>query len=52
MDKKLPAQTPKQEIKIKKNSKAEVLKRAPDELIARAIHDTLVKQHENINDKT
>ena len=51
MSKKLPAESPKQEIKVKKNSKAEVLKRAPDELIARAIHDTLLKQHENIKDK-
>ena len=40
------ASTGKQEIKMKKSAKAEALKKAPDELIARAIHDTLVKQHE------
>ena len=44
-DKYLPAKTAKQEIRIKKNAKAEALKNAPDEVIARAIHDTLLKEH-------
>ncbi len=36
----------KQEIKVKSSPAAEALKRAPDEAIARAIHDALVKQKE------
>ena len=36
----------KAEIKIKKNPHAEAMKKAPDEIIARAIHDALVKEHE------
>ena len=36
----------KPEIKIKKNQKVEAFNRAPDELIARAIHDALVIEHE------
>jgi hypothetical protein len=40
------AEEPKKEIKIKKNQKAEALKRAPEEVIARAIHEALVKEHE------
>ena len=48
MDKKknLPATSGKKEIKVKKNPTAEAIKRAPDEVIARAIHDALVKDHE------
>ncbi len=37
---------PKKEIKINKNSKAEILKRAPEEVIANAIHEALLKEHE------
>lgn len=33
-------------IKVKSSLAAEALKRAPDEAIARAIHDALVKQKE------
>ena len=36
----------KQEIKVKNSSAADALKRAPDEVIARAIHDVLLKQKE------
>ncbi len=36
----------KAEIKIKENPHAAVMKKAPDEIIARAIHDALVKEHE------
>ncbi len=36
----------KSEIKIKKNEKAEAMKKAPDEVIARAIHDAIMKEHE------
>ena len=43
--KQLPA-SKKQEIKVKSSSAAEALKRAPDEAIARAIHDALLKQKE------
>ena len=39
---------PKKEITIKKNSKAEVLKRAPDEVIAKAIHEAILKEHEKL----
>lgn len=54
MDKKLPKKktlsktennnsTGKKEIKVKENPKAAALKRAPDEVLAMAIHDTLLK---------
>jgi hypothetical protein len=43
-DKKLPDKNTKQEIKVKKSPAAEALKRAPDEAIARAIHDALLKE--------
>ena len=36
----------KAEIVIKKDAKAEAMKKAPDEVIARAIHDALLKEHE------
>ena len=36
----------KAEIVVKKDAKAEAMKRAPDEVIARAIHDALLKEHE------
>ena len=44
--KQLPASGKKQEIKVKNSPAAEALKRAPDEAIARAIHDALLKQKE------
>lgn len=44
--KKLPQTTVKNEIKIKKNPKAEALKKAPDEVIAKAIRDALLKEKE------
>ncbi len=37
----------KREIVIKKNSKLEALKNAPEEVIAGAIHDILSKQRDN-----
>lgn len=43
-DKKLPDKGKKQEIKVKQSPAAEALKRAPDEAIARAIHDALLKE--------
>ena len=43
-DKKHPAKGKKQEIKVKKNPTAEALKKAPDEALARAIHEVLLKQ--------
>ena len=48
MDKKknLPVPSTKSEIKVKKNPTAEAIKRAPDEVVARAIHEALVKDHE------
>ncbi|MBO5623687.1 MAG: hypothetical protein J5959_18895 [Butyrivibrio sp.] len=36
----------KADIVILKDTKAEVMKKAPDEVIARAIHDVLLKDHE------
>lgn len=36
----------KADIVILKDAKAEVMKKAPDEVIARAIHDVLLKDHE------
>ena len=44
--KKLPAPSLKQEIKVKDSPAAEALKKAPDEAIARAVHDALLKQKE------
>ena len=44
--KQLPVPDKKQEIKIKKSPTAEAMKKAPDEVIARAIHDVLLKQKE------
>ena len=48
LDKKknLPATSKKAEIKVKQTPTAEDIKKAPDEVIARAIHDALVKEHE------
>ncbi len=48
MDKKknLPAKTSKQEISIKKNAHAEAIQKAPDEVIAKAIHEAILKGHE------
>ena len=43
-DKKLPAESKKQDIKVKKNPTAEALKKSPDEALARAIHDVLLKE--------
>ena len=43
--KKLPASSQKAEIKIKKNPTAEAIKKAPDEAIAKAIHDAIVSDH-------
>ena len=45
MKKDLPAAEKKREISVKKSSVEEKLKNAPDEVIARAIHDTITKQH-------
>ncbi len=42
----LPAAPTKSEISLKKSSAAEKLKNVPDEVIVRAIRDTLRKQHE------
>ena len=36
----------KEKIVIRKDAKAEAMKKAPDEVIARAIHDALLKDHE------
>ncbi len=44
--KQLPATDKKQKIQVKNSPAAEALKKAPDEAIARAIHDALVKQKE------
>lgn len=40
----LSATTKKEAIKIKENPKATALKKAPDEVIAMAIRDTLLKE--------
>ena len=45
-DKKMPATSKKQDIKIKKDPTAEVLKKVPDEALARAIHDVLLRGKE------
>ena len=42
--KELPEKQKKAEIKIKENTKAAALKRAPDEVIAKAIHEALSKK--------
>lgn len=42
--KKLPATTAKSEIRIKENPKAEAVKKAPDEVIAKAIRDVMLKE--------
>ncbi len=44
--KNLPAKNTKSEIKIKENPKAEALKKAPAEVIAMAIRDTMLKERE------
>ena len=44
--KQLPTTDKKREIQVKNSPAAEALKKAPDEAIARAIHDALVKQKE------
>jgi hypothetical protein len=44
--KKLPATTAKPGIKIKENPKAEAIKKAPDEVIAKAIRDVMLKEKE------
>ena len=48
MDKKkaLPISVPKSEIKIKENPKTKAMKNAPDEVIAMAIRDAILKDHE------
>ena len=45
-EKNLPKPETKKEIKIKENPKAEVMKKAPDEVIAMAIRDALLKDKE------
>ena len=39
----------KPEITIKKNPTLEAIKRAPDEAIAMAIHDAILKEHEKLD---
>ncbi|SFC86625.1 hypothetical protein [Butyrivibrio sp. YAB3001] len=46
MEKHSQKESGKKEIKIKKSPKEEALKRAPDEVIAKAIHDALIKEHD------
>ena len=41
--KQLPVPEKKQEIRVKSSPAAEEMKKAPDEAIARAIHDVLLK---------
>lgn len=41
---KLPATSNKGEIKVKENPKAEAIKKAPDEAVAMAIRDMLLKE--------
>lgn len=43
-EKRLPDTAKKQDIKIKNNPTAEALKKAPDEALAKAIHDMLLKE--------
>ncbi len=42
----------KNEITVKESPHAKALKNAPDEAIARAIHDTLVKEREKNSSET
>lgn len=44
--KNLPATAAKTEIKIKENPKAEAIKKAPNEVIAMAIRDAMLKEKE------
>ena len=48
MDKKkvLPVSEPKAEIKLKESPKAKAMKNAPDEVIAMAIRDAMLKEKE------
>lgn len=46
-NKKLPAVSRKAEIKIKSSPKADAVKKAPDEVIAMAIRDAMLKDKEN-----
>ena len=41
----------KKEIKVKESPHAKALKNAPDEALARAIHDALLKEHERKGSK-
>ena len=41
----------KADIVILKDTKAEAMKNAPDEVVVRAIHDVLLKDHEKRNRK-
>ena len=43
---KLPVLSPKAEIKLKESPAAAAIKRAPDEVIAKAIHDAILKDHQ------
>ena len=44
--KKSPAASEKKDIKIKENPKAAALRKAPDEVLAKAIHEALFKDKE------
>ena len=44
--KKSPSTTAKSEIKLKENPKAEAIKKTPDEVIAMAIRDAMLKEKE------
>ena len=44
--KNLPAVSSKNEIRVKTNPTAEAIKKAPDEVIAKAIHDAILKDKE------
>ena len=46
-NKKLPVVSGKAEIKLKSNSKADALKKTPDEVIAMAKRDAMLKDKEN-----
>ena len=45
-EKQVPSSEKMREIKIKNSPAAEALKKAPDEAIAKAIHDALLRQKE------
>ena len=45
--KKLPAAPGKAEIKLKSSPKADAVRKAPDEVIAMAIRDAMLKDKEN-----